>query len=88
MSALVISQIFRLFVNTLTPDDKYSRRNMQTFWQQVQTPLSQKRETFFRFFIEFLKCAWNLEHSEKKEEYTSLIITEIIASERDLYLSV
>ena len=88
MSALVISQILRLFVNTLTLDDKYSRRNMQTFWQQVQTPLSQKKETFFRFFIEFLKCAWNLEHSEKKEEYTSLIITEIIASERDLYLSV
>ena len=36
----------------------------------------------------FLKCAWNLEHSHKKEEYPSLIITEIIASERDVYLSV
>ena len=41
----------------------------------------------FGFFIAFLKCAWNLEHSEKKEEYPSLIITEIIASERDVYLS-
>ena len=30
----------------------------------------------------------NLEHSEKKEEYPSLINTEIISSERDLYLSV
>ena len=88
MSALVTSEIFRLFVNTLAPDDKDSRPNMQTFWQQVQTPLSQKRETFYRFFIEFLKCAWNLEHFEKKEEYPSLIITEIIASERDIYLSV
>ena len=29
MSALVISEIFRLLVNTLTPDDKYSRRYMQ-----------------------------------------------------------
>ena len=36
----------------------------------------------------FLKCAWNLEHSEKEEEYPRLIITEIIASERDVYLSV
>ena len=88
MSALVTSQIFSLFVNTLTPDDKYSRRNMQTFWQQLQTPLSQKGENFFRFFIAFLKCAWNLEHSEKKEGYPSLIITEIFASERNLYLSV
>ena len=42
----------------------------------------------FRFFIAFLKCAWNLEHCEKKEEYPSVIITEIIASERDLYLTV
>ena len=30
----------------------------------------------------------NLEHSEKKEEYPSLINTEIISSERDVYLSV
>ena len=29
----------------------------------------------------------NLEHSEKKEEYPSLIITEINSSERDVYLS-
>ena len=88
MSALVTSQILRLFVNTLTPDDKYSRRNMQIFWQQFKTPLSQKRKTFWGFFIAFLKCAWNLEHSEKKEEYPSRIITEIIASERDIYLNV
>ena len=31
MSALVPSEIFRLFVNTLTPDDKYSSRNIQIF---------------------------------------------------------
>ena len=88
MSALVTSEILRLFLNTLTPDDKYSRRNIQIFWQQVQTPLSQKGENFFRFFIAFLKCAWNLEHSEQKQEYPSLITNEIIRSERDVYLSV
>ena len=32
-SVLVTSEIFLLFVNTLTPDDKYSRRNMQIFQQ-------------------------------------------------------
>ena len=88
MFALVTSQIFRLIVNTLTPDLKYSRRNMQIFWQQFETPLSQKGKSFCGFFIAFLKCAWNLEHSEKKEEYPSRIITEIIASQRDVYLSV
>ena len=87
MSALVPSGNFRLFVNTLTPDDKYSRRNIQIFWQQLQTLLSQEWKPFCQFLIPFVKCAWNLEHSEKKEEYPSLIITEIIASERDVYLS-
>ena len=53
MSALVTSEIFRLFVNTFTPDDKYSRRYMQIFLKQLQTPLSQKAMAFFRFFIVF-----------------------------------
>ena len=88
MSALVTSEIFRLLVNTLTTDDKYSRRFIQIFWEQLQTPLSQKGMAFFQFFIAFLKCSWNLEHSEKKEEYPTLIITEIIGTERDVYLSV
>ena len=88
MSALVTSEIFRLFVKTLTTDDKYSRRYIQIFWEQLQTPLSQKGKAFCQFFTAFLKCAWNLEHSEKKEEYPSLISTEIITSERDVYLSV
>ena len=88
MSALVTSEIFRLFVNTLTSDDKYSRRYIQIFWQQLQKPFSQKGMLFFGFLIAFLICAWNLEHFEKKEEYPTLIITELIASERDVYLSV
>ena len=56
MSALVRSEIFRLFVNTLTPDDKYSRRYMTIFWQQLQRPLSRKGMDFIRFFIAF----WNV----------------------------
>ena len=54
-SALVTSEIFRVFVNTLTPNGKYSRRNMQIFWQQLQTPLCQKRKTFFDFLLHL----WN-----------------------------
>ena len=87
-SALVTSEIFILFVNTLTPADKYSRRKMQIFWQQFKTTLSQKGKTLCGFFIAFLKWAWNLEQSEKKKVYPSLIITEIIASKRDVYLIV
>ena len=57
MSALVTSEIFRLFVNTLTPDDKFSRRYMQIFWQQLQRPFSQKKGSlFFGFLLHF----WNV----------------------------
>ena len=61
---------------------------MQIFWQQLQTLLSKKKKIFSQFLIAFLKYPLNLEHSEKKEDYPSLIITETIASERDVYLSV
>ena len=47
-----------------------------------------KERLYVGFFIAFPKCSWNLQHSEKKEEYPSLITTEIMASERDVYLSV
>ena len=67
MSALVTSQIFRLFINTMTPDVKYFRRNMQIFWPQLETPLSRQKNTFSQFLIAFLKCALNLEHSEQKK---------------------
>ena len=71
-------EILRLFVNALTADDQYSGSNMQNFPQQFQTPLSHKQKTSFGFFIAFMKCAWNLEHFQKKDEYSSLIISEII----------
>ena len=80
MSALVRSKILGLFVNTFTAESRYSRRNMQTLTQQVQTPLSLKQKTFSWFFIAFLKSIWNGEHFQKKEEPSSLSISEIIDS--------
>ena len=60
---------------------RFSENNFQRLYLKEKTH-------FVDFLIAFLKCAWNLEHSEKKEEYPSLITTEIIVSERDVYLSV
>ena len=60
---------------------------MHNFPQQFQTPVSQKQKIFSGFFIAFLKCAWNLEHFEKKDEYSSLIISEISDAERRGYLN-
>ena len=81
-------EILRLFVNALTVDDKYSGSNMQKLRQQFQTPWSRKQKIFSGFFIAFLKCAWNLEHFQKKDEYSSLIIYEIIDAEKRGYLNV
>ena len=61
---------------------------MKNLQQQFQTPLSHKENSFSGLFIAFLKCAWNLEHFQKKDEYPSLIISEIIDPERRGYLSV
>ena len=76
-----------LFVNTLTVEYTYSRRNMQTFVQPVKTPLSLKQNPFSRFFIAFLKSIWNGEHFQKKGGSSSLSISEIIESKRGGYLS-
>ena len=61
---------------------------MKNFPEQFQTPLSQKQKTFSGLFIAFLKYAWNLEHFQKKYEYPSLIISEIIDAERRGYINV
>ena len=72
----------------MTTDDKYSRRNMLNFTQQLEAPLFQKGKTFSGFFIAFLKCALNLEHLGKKDECPSLIISKIIDTERGGYLNI
>ena len=81
-------EILRLFVNALTVDEKYSGNNMWILPQQFQTPASQKQNTFSGVFNAFLKYAWNLEHFQKRDEYPSLIISEIIDAEKRGYLNV
>ena len=72
----------------MTTDDKYSRRNMLNLTQQLGAPLSQKQKTFSVIFLAFLKCALNFEHLQKKDEYSSLVISRIIDSEIGGYLNV
>ena len=38
--------------------------------------------------MEFHKCAWNLEHFQKKHEYPIVIISEIIDAETPGYFNV
>ena len=77
-SALVISKILGLFVNTLTAEYMYSDRNMDTFTQQVQTPLSLKQKSFFDFLLRF----WNLHEMEnifkKKESLLAEVFPKLL----------
>ena len=61
---------------------------MQNIPQQFPTTLSQKQKAFSGFFIAFLKYSLNLEHFRKEDQYSSLIICEIIDAERRGYLNV
>ena len=66
----------------------YSRCNVPNFTPEPEAPLSQKENTFSGFFLAFVKCALNLEHFEKKDEYPSLVISKMIVSEKSGYLNV
>ena len=72
----------------MTTDDKYSRRKMLNFTQQLEAPFSQKQKTFSGLFLAFLKCALNLEHCQNKDEYPSLVISKVYDSERGDFLNV
>ena len=72
----------------MTTDDKYSRRNMLNFTQQYEAQLSEKQKIFSGFSLAFPKCAFNLEHFVRKDEYPSLVISRIFDSERGGYLNV
>ena len=84
---LVSFIILRLSFKSLTADNKYSRCNFHTL-TIIQTPISLKQKTFYRFFIADVKCALNLENFEYKVEYLRLINSEIIYSERAGWLNV
>ena len=72
----------------MTTDEMYSCRNILNFTQQLEALLPQKQKTFCGLFLAFLKCALNLEHFEKKNEYSSLVISKVIDSERGDYINV
>ena len=61
---------------------------MLNFTQQFEAPLPQKQKIFSGFFLAFLKCALNFEHFDKKDEYSSLVISKVFDSERGGYLNV
>ena len=79
---LVLCKILRLFVNTLTADDKYSLLSRGKLTQPIQILLSQKENTCSQFMLSFLKCTFNFEHFQTKDDLHSRCISESTVSEK------
>ena len=60
--ALVRVETLGPFVNTLATDDKYSRRNVQNFQQQLPRNYLKNKKIFPAIFTSFLKSTSTLEH--------------------------
>ena len=59
-------KVLRLFVNTLTADDKYSLLSRDNSMQTIQMHLSEKQKTFPGYLCAFFKSKSNLEYFQKK----------------------
>ena len=63
---LVLWKILRLFVNTLTDDDKYCLLYRDNLTEPIQILFSQKQKTFSQFFSVFLKSTLTFQHFQTK----------------------
>ena len=79
---LVLCKILRLFVKTLTDDDKYSLPYRDNLTQPIQILLSEKQKTFSEFFCPFLKSTLNFAQFETKDYPHSRCISEITVSKK------
>ena len=78
----MISKIPRLFVNTLTADDKHYLLNRNNLTPRIQMQLSQKQKTFSQFFFAFLKSMSNFINFPMRNELHSLFISGITTSKK------
>ena len=79
---LVLWKILRLFVNTLTDDDKYSLLYRDNLTQPIQILLSQKQNTVSEFFSAFLKSTLNSEQFQKKLTLITDVIPKLPSPEK------
>ena len=80
MSLLVIREILRLFVNTFTPNDKYSFLNREYLTQRIHMYLSQLQKHSSEIFSPFLKSRLNFEHIQEKMILIANVFPKLQAS--------
>ena len=67
MSALVLSEILGVFVNTFIVDDKYRVQDCENLPLPIQIQLSEKEKTFSQFFVPFRKSISNFQNFAAKD---------------------
>ena len=74
-------------VSTFTGNCEYSCSKRENLPLPIQMQLSQKPDNCCRIFIAFLESRLNSEHFEKKRDFHSSTISEVIDSEKRAFLS-
>ena len=75
----MIHKILRLFLNTLTVNDKHYLLNRDNLTEPMQMQLSQKQKKFCYHFFAFFKSILNFKHLPKKMTLISNVFPEIPA---------
>ena len=87
-SLLVIYKSLRLFVDTLTADDKHYWLNRDNLTEPIQMKLSQKQKQFSEFFFAFSKSILISKHLPRKDDPHNWCISRITCSEKHYYINV
>ena len=77
LEKVTLSDMQRLFVNTLTADDKYSLLSRNNSMQIIQTHLSQKQKAFSQLFCAIFKPTLNFENFQKKMTIIAYVFLNI-----------
>ena len=75
--SLVIRKFLRIFVNTLTVDDKHHLLKRDNLVEPIQIQLSKKQKNFSEFFLAFLKSLLNFKHLSKKKTQIADVFPDI-----------
>ena len=81
-SLLLIFELLRVFIETLTADHRYSLSYIWNLQVLHQMQLSKNLKTFSHFFCPFLKSSSKFEHFQKKDHIHTQCISEIIDFQR------
>ena len=84
---LVLLKFLRLFVNTLTDDEKYSLLYRENLTQPIQILLTEKQIPFSYFSSSILKSTLHFEHFQKKDDPHSRCCSQITVSEKVVYIN-